>query len=149
MMEDSGSRVGASGYGWTVTGNESVRFGFSPDPSAPGEARRAVSSALEEWDLARLAPMVELLVSEVVTNAVQHAASPGELEVRYDGDILRVSVSDLAGGEPGPRRPGPDEPSGRGLAIVETVAARWGVGHEDVGKTVWFELDVDDAALEV
>ena len=150
MNDVSGSGRDAVGYGSEVNGDRLATFGFSPDPTAPGEARRAVSEALEEWNLTPLAPVVELLVSEVVTNAVRHAHSAGELEIRFDGGTLRVSVSDQAGGDPGPRHPAPDEPSGRGLAIVDTVAARWGVGRgEGAGKTVWFELDVDDVDLDV
>ncbi len=149
MNEVSGSGTVLVGYGSWVKVTPSVRFGFSPEPSAPSQARRAVSDALFDWDLAELAPIVELLVSEVVTNAVRHARSAGELEISLDGGTLRVSVSDEAGGEPGPRSPAPDEPSGRGLAIVDTVASRWGIGRRDeVGKTVWFELDVADRQLD-
>jgi anti-sigma regulatory factor (Ser/Thr protein kinase) len=125
-------------------------MGFSPDPSAPGAARRMSRRALAGWRLEALAPVVELLVSEVVTNAVRHAGSPGQIELRIDGDVLRVEVTDAVAGHPEPRHPAPEDPSGRGLSIVDTVASRWGIEPAPEGKTVWFELDLtaalDDAA---
>ena len=124
-------------------------MGFAPDPSAPGAARRMSRRALADWQLEVLAPVVELLVSEVVTNAVRHAGSPGQIELRVDGDVLRVEVTDAMAGRPEPRHPTPEEPSGRGLAIVETVASRWGIEPVPEGKTVWFELDLGTPARGV
>ena len=133
-----------------MNGSAPVRFGFDADPAAPGLARRVANDTLAIWDLVELAPIVELLVSEVVTNTVRHARSRGEMEMSISDRTVRVAVSDHAGGELGPQHPRPDEPTGRGLAIVDSVATRWGVGEpDDVGKTVWFELDVDDVGIEV
>ena len=115
---------------------------FLPDSAAPGDARRMSRQALVDWELEDFAPVVELLVSEVVTNAVRHAASEGEIQLHVHEHVLRVEVTDAVGGRPQPRHPAPEDPSGRGLAIVESVASRWGVEPLPVGKTVWFELDL-------
>lgn len=82
---------------------------------------------------------VELLVSELVTNAVLHAEGDPELTIRDLGDRIRVEVSDTS-----PRPPQIDPPNltgGRGLQLVDTLAARWGTDRRPAGKTVWFEVD--------
>jgi len=118
---------------------------FGPDDRAPGAARRFARSTLDEWGLPGLAETIELLVSEVVTNAVGHARSGGEMVITCLPDGLRVEVSDRGSGEVAPRVAGPEDVTGRGMAIVAALAARWGVHGEnpDTGwfKTVWFEVD--------
>ena len=116
---------------------------LSCDAESVGEARRALSE---------LAPLiapeqlrdVELLVSELVTNAVRHAdLEPGEpiaLHVRLDPDELHVEVHDGGPGfSPGPPPRDPVRPSGWGLYLVESLADAWGV---DAGrlKRVWFTI---------
>ncbi len=77
-----------------------------------------------------------LLVSELVTNAVRHV--PADHAAGVD---LRIEVRDRGPGfEPRPREDGPEVPSGWGLHIVDRVASRWGVEHDE-GSLVWFELD--------
>lgn len=91
--------------------------------------------------------VVELLSSELLANAVLHGADGGAIvvQVRHDDESIRVSVSD--GGLRTPRvlHREPSAPNGRGMAIVEAMSTRWGVDqHAEGGKTVWFELDLDD-----
>ncbi len=86
-----------------------------------------------------------LLVSELVTNAVRHVpgehADVVELRIEVHDGRLRAEVRDRGPGfEPRPRQDGPEVPSGWGLHIVDRVASRWGVEHQD-GSLVWFELD--------
>jgi anti-sigma regulatory factor (Ser/Thr protein kinase) len=82
---------------------------------------------------------LELVVSELVTNAVLHGEGEVELRLAVDGQRIRGEVIDQGGGfEREVRDRGPDELGGRGLQIVEALSARWGI-HE--GTThVWFEL---------
>ena len=85
---------------------------------------------------------VELLVSELVTNAVTHVGTDVRLRVEKLPAGVRVRVFD--GGGDRLRRAArdvpPDSPTGRGLLIVDNVADRWGVERTDAGKQVWFEL---------
>jgi anti-sigma regulatory factor (Ser/Thr protein kinase) len=86
-----------------------------------------------------------LVVSELLSNAIRHAAPLIGTQVRVtwtlDHDELRVAVSD-AGDGPLPRitEPAPNAPGGRGLGIVETLSDRWGVLREDGVTTVWAQL---------
>lgn len=91
--------------------------------------------------------VLELLSSELLANAVLHGPSQTGVGVQLvvTDDLARVSVSDGAETSPVVMRTDPSALSGRGMAIVEAMSSRWGVEvHEDGGKTVWFELDLDD-----
>lgn len=101
---------------------------------------------LVTWDLADVVDTVELLVSEVVTNAVGHAGTGGEMVLMHHEGLLRVEVSDSGGGDVAPRHARPEDVTGRGMAIVDALAARWGVvddgrGTGDRAKRVWFEIE--------
>jgi hypothetical protein len=82
-----------------------------------------------------------LLVSELVTNAVLHTRTGPEITLRLNEDRLWVGVHDGSPVTPAPKRYGPNAATGRGLQLVEQVAARWGVERDVSGKVVWFELD--------
>lgn len=91
--------------------------------------------------------VVELLSSELLANAVLHGPEGGGigLQLRVTGDVARVSVSDGATRSPVVIDADPSALNGRGMAIVEAMSSRWGVEqHADGGKTVWFELDLDE-----
>ncbi len=101
---------------------------------------------LATWNLTHVAETVELLVSEVVTNAVGHAGTGGEMVLMQKQGSLRVEVSDSGGGNVAPRNARPEDVTGRGMAIVEALASRWGVVDDAQGsgrraKTVWFEIE--------
>jgi len=120
---------------------------FEPDQRAPGGARRFIRSTLQGWGFDTLSETAELLVSEVVTNAVGHASSGGEVVITDAGPAIRVEVSDTGGGEVRQRSAQPDDVGGRGMAIVAALSSRWGVSTEptstdQVVKTVWFEIDL-------
>ena len=86
--------------------------------------------------------VVGLLASEVVTNAVKHGPIGGlvEVQVRRSGDRLRVSVRDEGRGRPVRLEPEPMALSGRGVLLIDRLAAAWGVEPERGGKAVWFEV---------
>ncbi|MBC7291278.1 MAG: ATP-binding protein [Actinotalea sp.] len=91
--------------------------------------------------------VLELLSSELLANAVLHG--PNEtgvgLQLVVTDNVARVSVSDGAESSPVVMRTDPSALNGRGMAIVEAMSSRWGVElHEDGGKTVWFELELDE-----
>ena len=120
-------------------------------PAAVRSARRLVTTTLEEWGLPHLVEYAALLVSEVVTNAVLHARSDVEVEIRCVDEVVRVSVLDGATRPPERRRHGLHAGTGRGLGMVEALSLRWGSEAADLPfrKAVWFELPVDPARLAV
>ena len=92
--------------------------------------------------------VVELLTGELVANAVLHGPSGGLVRVRAwrAGDTVRVAVRDESPALPVVRHRKPSAPSGRGLALVDSLAADWGIErHGAEGKTVWFSVDLEPA----
>ncbi len=81
-----------------------------------------------------------LLTSELVTNAVLHGRSEVCVEIVSAGSALRIAVLDENSRRPAPVPEDPDALDGRGLALVDAIADRWGVEERPIGKAVWFEL---------
>jgi anti-sigma regulatory factor (Ser/Thr protein kinase) len=102
-------------------------------------ARRFAAEALVGIE-PDLADTVMVMVSELVTNSVRHAASEFTLSLERDLDSIRVAVSDEGERRPSLRNPTPAEQSGRGLQIVNALCDSWGVTETAGrrGKTVWF-----------
>lgn len=120
-----------------------VRLDLPSRPEAASTARGTMRRLNESLQLGyeRLQDL-QLLVTELVTNAVRHGSRAGEritVAVRADEDTVRVDVSDRGRGfDPERLEPSdPMAPDGRGLTIVAALARRWGVD----GATVWFEVD--------
>ncbi|MCM3299503.1 SpoIIE family protein phosphatase [Streptomyces pseudogriseolus] len=116
---------------WTLDG----------DPRAVRTARTLATRRLAEWGLHGLVDATELIVSELVTNAVRHGGGPVGLRLLRD-KTLTVEVSD--GGAalaPHPRLALTTDEGGRGLYLVAKVSRRWGVRPVPGGKVVWAELD--------
>ncbi|MBD0741563.1 SpoIIE family protein phosphatase [Streptomyces sp. CBMA152] len=110
------------------------------DAREVARARRLVAGQLSAWDLEEVAETVELLVSEVVTNAVRHAHSH-QLELRLvRAETLRCEVVDDDHTLPMLLHAGPLDESGRGLRVVSRLAREWGTSRTGDGKTVWFEV---------
>lgn len=113
---------------------------FPADPRSVPAARSFALDALADATL-DVRQSVELMVSELATNCVRHGQTSFDLVIERTGDEIRVEVADHGEGTPRMRFPGPDEPTGRGLQIVDMLSERWGVEQEsDRGKTVWFTL---------
>ncbi|MFI9615632.1 ATP-binding protein [Streptomyces sp. NPDC052023] len=119
---------------------------YDPRPSAVREARAEVRRQLECWGLAEpdgvggdLVATAQLLVSELATNALVHAASHFRLTLSAAHGVLRCEVSDGGRRVPQVLDAGTSE-SGRGMFLVEALARRWGCHQDGPGKTVWFEL---------
>lgn len=118
---------------------------FEPQPHAPRDARRfALDAAGQLATSAR--HKLELLVSELATNAVTHAGTPFEVAVRRSGCTVLVKVSDNGDSGITLHQPEPTDVHGRGLPIVAALAGDWGVidSRATPGKTVWFSLDAPD-----
>ncbi|MFG3495118.1 SpoIIE family protein phosphatase [Streptomyces sp. NPDC047928] len=112
---------------------------LEPEDAAPGRARRLARRALARWDLEELTDSVELLISEVVTNAVRYAERPVTLRLLRT-DVLRCEVGDDSPQLPRQRRARDTDEGGRGLFLVNRLARRWGATRLSTGKVVWFEL---------
>jgi hypothetical protein len=120
---------------------------FPPLCASVAEARHFLLEQLGggcDWDFGLLA----LMLSELATNAVQHARTEFEVGIWVtpdaEGRSVLVRVTDQAPGRPVPQDPPVDAPHGRGLRIIESLAAGWGVEmeHDRPGKTVWFTARV-------
>ncbi|MFG3050395.1 SpoIIE family protein phosphatase [Kitasatospora sp. NPDC048239] len=111
---------------------------LQPRNETPGRARRLAAHTLRRWGLEELSEATELMVSELVTNAVQHATRPVTLSL-VRTTRLRCEVGDDSPLLPRPQRTGPEDERGRGLQIVARCAERWGSTRLGSGKVVWFE----------
>ncbi|MGW3814557.1 SpoIIE family protein phosphatase [Streptomyces sp. NPDC005046] len=109
-------------------------------PESVPEGRAFLGKAMTSWDCGPAADDARLLLSEILTNAVQHAQGPIGLHLCRTATDLTVEVSDYSPHLPQPRTATEDEESGRGLILVRTLADDWGVRPTDAGKTTWFTL---------
>lgn len=117
---------------------------LDPHVRAVPQARRIIRAELARWGLHEHADTAELLVSELVTNALQHAWGPIRLRMSHsvDGRTLRCDIADGCPATPPAARPPArtDEEHGRGLHLVEQLSTRWGILRTPAGKLIWFEL---------
>lgn len=137
-------------YPLRAGGQDVVRRGFRSHASAPPAARRFLMDVLIQWGLHDLLDSASLVVSEVVTNAVIHTTGPIELVAHRAGPgRLWLGVRDDSDREPAAAAPDVDDIGGRGLAIVEVLADRWGSSPVPGrgGKTVWAELSITEGTL--
>jgi anti-sigma regulatory factor (Ser/Thr protein kinase) len=119
-----------------------VRTMLTQHPTSVGAARRFVRDVLMSRQVPdTVVDTVELLTSEVVTNAIIHGQSAPLLAVTVDESLVRVAVLDRSPALPVRRLAHLDDVSGRGVVIVEEIASAWGVERERNGsKRVWFEV---------
>jgi two-component sensor histidine kinase len=115
-------------------------------PCSPGSvaaARRFAADAVSDLPSEPRESIV-LMVSELATNALLHAASTFELRIEQDSSSVTVVVTDEGGGTPRLRTPDSNQPHGRGLQVVSALATAWGTddGGGEIGKSVWFRVDV-------
>ncbi|MBL1101161.1 ATP-binding SpoIIE family protein phosphatase [Streptomyces coffeae] len=111
---------------------------LEPEAQTPGRARRLTRRTLQRWRLESLLETTELMVSEVVTNAVRYASRPLSLRLLRT-DVLRCEVGDDSPFVPRMLHARPGDEGGRGLFLVNQIAQRWGATRLSTGKVVWFE----------
>ncbi|MFE7580087.1 ATP-binding protein [Streptomyces gardneri] len=115
--------------------------------TAPGQARRDVVRTLTSWGLEQLSDTAELLVAELVTNAVIHTNTRviSVTVTRTGGTSVRIVVMDTDRTEiTPPTALGVGEESGRGLLLVARLAVRWGIERVVTGKRIWCDLDTQE-----
>lgn len=116
------------------------------DLFAPGQARKAVARFLSKAQLSALTEDAQLLASELVTNAVRHATGPIDVRAYVHDGFLRLEVGDsTADCGPDPRVATPEDENGRGMELVEKLAARWGWKVCGPMKVVWLDLATRDS----
>ncbi|WP_153455018.1 SpoIIE family protein phosphatase [Streptomyces smaragdinus] len=109
-----------------------------PAPQSASSARHLVTGQLMAWGLEELAPGMELVTSELVTNAVRY--SRGRIGLRLiREETLICEVTDNSSASPHLRHAADDDEGGRGLFLVGQLSDHWGIRHSPAGKTVWAE----------
>jgi serine phosphatase RsbU (regulator of sigma subunit) len=111
------------------------------DSTSAREARRLVIKPLEKWQLDTFVPITQLLVSELVTNAIRYAEGPVTLRLICE-DTLVCEVADSSSALPQLRDAAGDDEPGRGLQIVSRMSHRWGSRRTPAGKVVWCEQQI-------
>ncbi|KUN06229.1 protein phosphatase [Streptomyces yokosukanensis] len=113
------------------------------DPALVADARKAASRQLAEWGLADLVFTTELVVSELVTNAIRHAEGSIRLRLIRERALI-VEVSDGGATAPHLRHPRAMDEGGRGLLLVSQFTQRWGTRFVPKGKVIWAEQSLTD-----
>jgi anti-sigma regulatory factor (Ser/Thr protein kinase) len=116
---------------------------FDRVPESVAAVRRFVRHAISDLPH-ELSESIVLMSSEVATNVVRHAGTDYDVEVRRDARCVEVRVTDCGAGQPSMHVPDIDDPTGRGILIVDTLSDSWGtdVDPRGVQKTVWFRVAV-------
>ncbi|CAM5334822.1 hypothetical protein GCM10010261_17570 [Streptomyces pilosus] len=123
-----------------IAPDDVAEWRLTPRQSEVGRARAVVREQLHAWGLPKVTDSAELMVSELVTNAVRHAhARPVALRL-VRGDTLLCEVEDDDHELPTLLNARPADEAGRGLRVVSTLAHAWGTSRTTAGKSVWFEL---------
>jgi anti-sigma regulatory factor (Ser/Thr protein kinase) len=120
---------------------QGCRLRLAAGPAAPAEARRQVRAVIRAWDVRVDPDVAALLTSELVTNAIRH--EPGStvtISIACSRGELRVDVDDTSRRWPVLVDASAEAEAGRGLMLVATLAADWGVCRNPVGKSVYFTL---------
>jgi anti-sigma regulatory factor (Ser/Thr protein kinase) len=121
---------------------------FRHTPQSVIAARRFATAALQDAPAETL-ETVALMVSELASNCVRHTDSGFDLTIIQTRHEIRVEATDHGDGEPSMRSPKPTDPTGRGLQIVDMLAADWGFEHRPAsGKTVWFTITPAPSSAE-
>ncbi|MFF1767153.1 SpoIIE family protein phosphatase [Streptomyces sp. NPDC058249] len=108
------------------------------DPVAVGEVRASVTRRLAEWGLDEMAFTTELILSELVTNAIRYGSGPIRVRVLRDRNLI-CEVFDGSSTSPHLRYAASTDEGGRGLFLVAQIAERWGTRYNPAGKVIWAE----------
>ncbi|OIJ95847.1 amino acid permease [Streptomyces monashensis] len=121
--------------------NQHVEWAVLPEPAAVATIRAAVTKQLGDWGLGDLAFTTELIVSELVTNAIRYVGGPIQVRLIRDRALI-CEVSDTGHTSPHLRHAASDDEGGRGLFIIARMTHHWGTRYTSGGKTIWTEQDL-------
>lgn len=125
-------------------GVQTASWPLSADLSSVPRVRRLTRARLAAWGLEGCSDVVELLVSELVTNALCHAPGSCRLTLSALDGLLRCEVEDTSTELPGMRNDRAWDEGGRGLYLLDMLSCCWGGSRTPTGKTMWFELPTGD-----
>jgi serine phosphatase RsbU (regulator of sigma subunit) len=128
-----------------LAADRTVSWDLPAVPAIVAEARAMAAAQLVVWGLEEITFTTELVVSELVTNAIRHAQPPIQLRMILDGG-LSCEVSDGSSTAPHLRRADRYDEGGRGLLLVAQLSERWGSRHTRTGKTIWAQQALPQAA---
>ncbi|MEU0966017.1 ATP-binding protein [Streptomyces sp. NPDC005917] len=147
MLTDQSCAGSKKAFGGAAGDSEAaahhVSWSFYSEACAVSEARHLVCAQLCDWGLDEQSDVVELLVSELVTNALRHAWGGPTVTLSVQDCTLHCEIGDANPTLPPPcpaHNRGEDEEAGRGLQIVDVLSGSWGSDQSAAGKIVWFEL---------
>ncbi|MFJ8213585.1 SpoIIE family protein phosphatase [Streptomyces sp. NPDC096033] len=109
------------------------------DPAAVSRVRRAAAGQLEAWGLEELSFTAELVLSELITNAIRYGNEPIRVRLLHDRNLI-CEVWDGSSTSPHLRYAATTDEGGRGLFLVAQYAERWGTRYTERGKVIWAEL---------
>ena len=136
--ENATATEGSSLLSWTV----------QPGPDAVQHGRTQLSSKRHQWGLSRsTVEAAQLVLSELVTNALRYGEPPLHVRLRVSTNALYLEVADTSPYRPRRRVAGSTDENGRGLLLVTAYARRWGVRPRSTGKVVWAELELSPLGL--
>ncbi|WP_338675025.1 ATP-binding protein [Streptomyces sp. SCSIO 30461] len=132
--------VRSSGTSRNGTADREASWSLSRDLASPHRARTLVAAQFDEWALRDVDSTAELLVSELVTNAVRHTRGPLRLNLLVHDGRLRCEVEDTSSVSPMCAPADDEAEGGRGMVILDVLADVWGSCRTPTGKTTWFEV---------
>ncbi|MFI1281125.1 SpoIIE family protein phosphatase [Streptomyces sp. NPDC020858] len=122
-----------------------AEWDVAPDPAAVSPVRNACARRLAEWGLEDIAFTTELILSELITNAIRYGTEPIRVRLLYDRSLV-CEVSDGSSTSPHLRRAAATDEGGRGLFLVAQFAERWGTRYTARGKIIWSEQALHNGA---
>ncbi|KOY55409.1 histidine kinase [Streptomyces sp. XY332] len=122
-----------------------AEWDLSPEPAAVSPVRNACARRLADWGLEDIAFTTELILSELMTNAIRYGTEPIRVRLLYDRCLV-CEVSDGSSTSPHLRRAADTDEGGRGLFLVAQFAERWGTRYTARGKIIWSEQALHDGA---
>ncbi|MFD4227478.1 SpoIIE family protein phosphatase [Streptomyces sp. NPDC058545] len=132
-----------------LTPDQVADWTLPADASVVSTARRLVDQQLTAWKLDEAAYTTELIVSELVTNAIRYGEGPIRLRLIHDQERLLSEVTDANSASPHLRHARDSDEGGRGLYIVMRLSSHWGVRHSRRDKTIWSEQRLGEAPADV
>lgn len=126
----------------TLAPDRIATWDLPADPARVSGVRADVTRRLTDWGLDEAVFSAELLLSELVTNAIRHASGPLQVRVIH-GRALIFEVSDTSSTAPRLRHAAATDEGGRGLFLVAQLAQAWGTRYTDGGKVIWAECALD------